>query len=143
MKYCCFKADGAILYVLTMGLKRAHNTSVRQCHAHKLKVRLVLTLSTAEVTQVLSHSLDECRASLAPTLMSSPAAVSYNVTVVCDCCTHFALASRGTGCCLQLSIDCLNLVPLIVLHLLTQHSNRHALSRHMSSCGACHSICRC
>lgn len=136
MKHCCFKADGARLCVLTLCLKRIHKTSVR--HAHKLKVRLILTSLTAEVTQVLSHSLDECRASLAPTLMSSPAAVIYIVTVVCDCCTHFAFASRGISCCLQLSIDCLNLVPLIV-HVLTQHSTSHALLRHMSSCGACHS----
>ena len=71
------------MYVWTLYLNRTHNTSVR--HAHKLKVCLVLTISTDEATQVPSHSLDERRASLAPTLMSSPAAVSYLVTVVQIC----------------------------------------------------------
>ncbi len=96
----------------TTCLKRTHNTCER--HACKLEVRLVLTFQTIEVKQVLVVSLDECRVSLAPALMSSPAA-SHIVNVVCHYCTRFTLASRGTGCCLQLSNDCLNLVPLPLL----------------------------
>jgi len=103
IKCCCFKADGAVSCVLTMCLKKTHNACVR--HARKLDVRLILTF---QVTQVLLDSLDECRVSLAPALMSSPAAASHIVNVVCHCCTCFTLASRGTGCCLQLSNDCLN-----------------------------------
>jgi len=102
--------------VLTTCLKRTHNACVR--HARKLEVRLILTFQPVEVTQVLLHSLDECRVSLAPALMSSPAAASHIVNVVCHYCTRFTLASRWTCCCLPLSIDCLSLL----LDELTQSS---------------------
>ena len=48
--------------VLTICLKRTHDTSVRR--AHKSKVRVILTCSTTEMTQVLSHSFQEQPAGL-------------------------------------------------------------------------------
>ena len=117
---------------MTTHLKRTLDTSVR--HADKLEVRLILTFLTAEMTQVLLDSLDECRASLTPTLMSSPAAVSYTVTVVCHYCTRLALASRGTGGCLQLFIDCLNLIPLSIVHMDADTAQQQPFMRVKGSC---------
>ncbi len=115
---------GQSYVLLTMCLKRTHNTCVR--HECRLEVRSILTFQAVIVTQMLLDGLDDCRVSLAAAFMSSPAAAIHIVNVVCHYCTRFTLASRGTCCCLQLSIDCLSLVPLIIVPLLTHHSNSHS-----------------
>ena len=73
------------------------------------------------VTDMLLDGLGGCRVSLAPALMSSPAAESHIVDVVFHYCTRFTLASSGTGCCIQLPTNCLTCIPLFDVPLLTQH----------------------
>jgi len=93
------------------------HSCVRQ--TNKLKVRSDFTFQVVVVTQMLLDGLDEGRVRLAPALMNSPVAANHMVNVV----YHFA--SRWTCCCLQLSIDCLSLVPLVIVPLLTHHNNSH------------------
>ncbi len=102
--------------LLTMCPKRTHNICVR--HACRLEVRLFLTFQAVIVIQTLSDGLNDCKVSLAAAFMSSPAAASHIVNVVCHYCTRFTLASRWTCCCLPLTIDCLSLL----LDELTQSS---------------------